>query len=502
MDMEKFMGYNILYKLGQGAFSSSYLAEQNGNMLVIKMIDIPNPTTTKNMSRKDLLGKEFQTSLRDTCSELNKVLRTLVSSAGGKGILRYYDYQISMNRQTGVYQLAILTEYKDSLFLYASRNPLNVRKVIKMGMDCCDGLEFMRNREVMHGNIKESNIFYDPIKGFKLGDFFFNDVLINTLKPRETYEDYGYRFLAPEAYSVSKFSSRLDIFSLAILIYKLLNNSLLPYQIQTGLYSPKELREKFIEKGLPPSPYIDPAIYSVLRQAAAPDERQRYKNFAELRDALKEARGKMEYEDLDRAVFYEGEDIPLDMPSAQDPPEIPKEAPKPPSFEIVLPPSDRPEQETAKALPKEDRPLPEEIEPPPVINIRGKARPEPPAQEALTSPKAPEIEIVNLAETRMLPSPPAADTAEIDYTPGAHEKSLMRDHPELNDSTVGSPPAFDKNDKALYSYYDEEDDENRIKNTLSTVAFVIAIVIIAVVVFLLAPYLGKIFGEAFGASSQ
>jgi len=296
-----FLGFKMKYKFGQGAFSTVYLGEQGGKMAGIKVIEIPNPTTSRNMTPEMLLGKEFQLSLRETSSQLNNILKTLVSMKDKKGVLRYYDYNISLDQATGVYKLAILTEYLDSFPVHAQKNDLTVRRILKMATDLCEGLEAMLQKGIAHGNIKENNIFYDPIKGFKLGDYFLNDILINTLRPRETYSDYGYRFLAPEAYSAEEYSYKTDIFSLAMLIYKLLNNGMLPYADESA--SKKVIREQFIEsKTLPLSDNVPMPVYDVLKKATAFNLSDRYGSFAQMRDEMKEAVRNLDFEVLEREV--------------------------------------------------------------------------------------------------------------------------------------------------------------------------------------------------------
>jgi hypothetical protein len=76
------------------------------------------------------------------------------------------------------------------------------------------------------------------------------------------------------------------------------------------------------------------------------------------------------------------------------------------------------------------------------------------------------------------------------YIPGPRETALIGGHPEPKPS--GKKPV-ESGDNSLYSYYDDDDSDSKVRNVLSTVAFVIAIIIIAVVIYMLLPYLDKIF---------
>lgn len=436
-----FFGFNILHKLGHGAFSTTYLAEQNENRVAIKVIEIPNPTTSKAMSSDDLLSEEFQFSLRQTCSELNKILRTLVNIGDRKGILRYYDYRINLEKNTGVYKLAILSEYVESLPAYAQKNDFTVGKVIKMAVDLCEGLEVMWQRNIPHGNIKESNIFYSPTKGFKLGDFYFNDVLINTLKPRESYSNYGYRFLAPEAYNIDDCSYKTDIFALAMLVYKILNNSLLPYEKEFEPFSPKIIREKFIDsKILPPSSYIHPLIYDILRKATSFNENDRYENFSEMSKAFKEALKKIDFETTERIIKYKPQERHVEtIESLLSSPEPEIKEPTA-SFEIKI------NEEKTNEFEKQSD-----------VRIRKPSRniPESPAQkERIKNNRPKRIELPSFDEDELTP---------------------------------------------LYSYYDEdpEDDEKdkKVRNWIFTVAFFILLIAFGIFAVITFPYITAFFSK-------
>ena len=471
------LGFNLLYKLGQGAFSTTYLAEQNGKMVSIKVIEIPNPTTCREMTQEMLLGTEFQTSLRQTCTNLNDLLRCMVSIDDQKGLLKYHDYKLTLDKNTGVYKLSVLVEYLDSFSTFTRKNNLTVRKVLKMFMDLCDSLQAVYDLGFSHGNIKESNIFYDNIKGFKLGDFFFNDILINTLKPRETYSDYGYRFLAPEAYDIGEYSYKTDIFVLAMLVYKILNNSLLPFEYEGEITSQKEIREKFLaNRTLPPSSLIPSPVYDILRRATAFNPNDRYSNFLEMKEDIRNALKTINFDDLERPVDYKTTEEPNEMlPSPMQP--IAKE-PISTSYEISVTNNGNVSDSETKTHPNSDKNIAEHAQ---EVKIPEKKEP------YIPGPNESKILAENTGGANQNTITLDIASKKSDHKPTSPDKNENKDI-STSEQSESAP---------LYSYYDEDDEESDYgsPNWISTIVFILAVAILCIAMYFLIPILQNWFDK-------
>lgn len=477
------LGFNLLYKLGQGAFSTSYLAEQSGKMVAIKVIEIPNPTTSRDMTHDMLLSKEFQSSLRQTCSNLNELLKCMVKIDDQKGILKYHDYKITLDKNTGVYKLSILVEYLDSFNTYVRKNNLTVRKVLKMFMDLCDGLQAMHNMGFCHGNIKETNIFYDNIKGFKLGDFFFNDLLINTLKPRESYANYGCRFLAPEAYDIGQYSYKTDMFTLAMLVYKILNNSLLPFEYEGEITSQKEIREKFLaNRTLPPSSLIPSSIYDILRRATSNNPNDRYESYLTIKDDIKNAIKTINFDELERIVDYKiSEELNDMLPSPMQ--QLQKE-PTSVSYEISV-------QDGVTEVKTEDIDYNKDDDKPNMSDTPAK-------QEEAYIPGPNEMKILeengNEEENTVLLGIPKKNISTKKTISNEKKKNSIDPPKDNNEEKIDKKTEKNKN-APLYSYYDEEDEESDYgtQNWISTLMVVLGLAILCIALYFLLPILENFF---------
>ncbi len=286
MENNQFRGFDIISELGSGAFSKTMLAEQDGKHAVIKIIELPNEATIEKYSAKYTKSAEFTEAMRNTGTELHQLLKALTALPQSTGILRHYDYTLSLDSDKGIYTLAVLTQYETPLHAVLASGEVPVGAILRMGSQLCEGLETMLKKFVVHGNIKESNIFYNSKTGFSLGDFYINDILSTTLVPDRQFKSYGYRFLAPEAYTGEEYSFKTDIFSLGMMMYKIFNHNRLPYDDAPHTTLKKIKSSWDLARTLPLPAMNIPEITKVLAKATAYNKDERYASFMQLKNSL------------------------------------------------------------------------------------------------------------------------------------------------------------------------------------------------------------------------
>lgn len=287
MENKQIMGFDVKSELGTGAFSTTMLAEKEGKKVVIKVIEFPNEATLEEYPPEYIKGPEFTAAIKTMGTDINRLLKSLTMLHDTTGVLKCYDYKLSFNKKTDTYNLSILEQYATPLPLLLKSKGIPVGAALKMGSQLCEGLELMYNKLIFHGNIKESNVFYNSEDGsFVLSDYNINDILSLTLLPNKGFTSYGYRFLAPEAYDDEEYSFKTDIFCLGIMIYKILNKGRLPFDT-TGRTSMKKIKEKLDAEKILPPPAIDiPEITKVLRKATAYNKDERFPSFYAFKAAL------------------------------------------------------------------------------------------------------------------------------------------------------------------------------------------------------------------------
>lgn len=93
----------------------------------------------------------------------------------------------------------------------------------------CDALIALESANVIHRDVKPSNVFVDKEGHIKLGDFGSARLMSrnSTHSVRIGTVDY----MAPEVYTGTKnYDQTVDIYSLGMMLYLLLNDNLRPWE--------------------------------------------------------------------------------------------------------------------------------------------------------------------------------------------------------------------------------------------------------------------------------
>ena len=101
------------------------------------------------------------------------------------------------------------------------------KETIKLGIDLCKALEYCQQLNIIHRDIKPENIFVSRFGDFKLGDFGIARELEKTMSSLSKKGTYSY--MAPEMYKGERYDNSVDIYSLGIVLYKIMNKNRLPF---------------------------------------------------------------------------------------------------------------------------------------------------------------------------------------------------------------------------------------------------------------------------------
>ena len=123
------------------------------------------------------------------------------------------------------------------------------------------------------------------IGNFKIGDFGIAricDKASADLSKKGT-ENY----MAPEVFHGKDYDHTVDIYSLGLVLYKLLNNNRLPFYPETGSYSEWDMQQALIDrlsgkKELPPPCAASEEFGKIVLRMCAHDPAERYQNAKEI----------------------------------------------------------------------------------------------------------------------------------------------------------------------------------------------------------------------------
>lgn len=165
---------------------------------------------------------------------------------GDSHIVSYEDHYVEQGEDGTEWKIYIRMELLKPLLSYIAEQGgvLEEREVIRLGMDICQGLETCQKFNVLHKDIKLENIFVSDTGHYKLGDFGISKVMKNNQNIR--YLEGTRLYMAPEILSGKKYDGKADIYSLGLVLYRLMNHNRAPFMPSY----PQEISEKDKEETL------------------------------------------------------------------------------------------------------------------------------------------------------------------------------------------------------------------------------------------------------------
>ena len=245
--------YKITNKIGETDISKVYnISYDSGEKRVLKVIDY--------------------SKLNDTLkSRVFNELKIIDIINEQPNIVKYYNYEI--NDQTK--NIFIIMEQLKDIKNYFHAKTITYKEVTKLCLDICCALETFHKNNLIHCDIKPSNIFIDNDGNFKLGDF--NSVISNK---SNTY--YGTpAFTAPECF-INQFDKRCDIYSLGLVMYTLLNGGLLPFQQSENDYE-EAIRIRNSGKNIEIIEDVKEELMNIILKCIQFNPNNRYNNVEELK---------------------------------------------------------------------------------------------------------------------------------------------------------------------------------------------------------------------------
>lgn len=243
-------GYVLDTKAGlqKGGAGTVYKALKDENWYAIKVIDHP---------RYDIYMNEIQ----------------CMKKINSKYVMKITDYFYEENAEYRI--AAIIMPYID-VTLSEIMNDSNIYKdehfeqlVLKIGKDLCCGLEECHCGELIHKDVKPSNIFFDG-ENYILGDFG-----VSKLGRGETViKGITDKYCAPEYKKNNRSNAQVDIYSVGVILLEILNGGYFEY-IEWWNYKDGYLKNIKSEK-----------LRKIIKKTIQTDPKKRYGTITDLRNAL------------------------------------------------------------------------------------------------------------------------------------------------------------------------------------------------------------------------
>lgn len=283
--------WKIVRLLGTGAFGEVYEIhrEEYGRVSksALKIIRKENPLPAAgNYYNNISIGNDTEEFISTVLREID-IMEQL---KGAPNIVVIDDYSVVRNEDSSA--VLIRMELLMNLGEYMTTRAGTMHDILKIGTDICNALEYCEGRNIIHRDVKESNIFYSEMGDFKLGDFGISKQLEDYLVNSGTMTSAGtVSRMAPEVYNSKKYDNRVDIYSLGMVLYSLLNYGRPPFYppYPEAVTAEAAMQADMIRlKGtaIPPLAGVDGKLNKIIGKALSPKPAGRYKTAADFRNAL------------------------------------------------------------------------------------------------------------------------------------------------------------------------------------------------------------------------
>ncbi len=286
--------WKIIEKIGEGSFGKVYKAQrtERGKSFysAIKIINIPGSQSELNSVRSET-GNDQSTReyFRNLVEECIQEVSTMEYFRGNSYIVSVEDFKVMEYLDAIGWEISIRMEYLTSFMDYCAEKQLTEKEVIQLGLDLSKALEYCRKLKIIHRDIKPENIFVSRFGDFKLGDFGIARELERTLSGFSKKGTYSY--MAPEMYKGEKYDSRVDIYSLGLVLYRLLNHNRLPFMNLEKQFITYRDKENALNRRMSGEQMEKPAdasekLSEIILKACSYDPAQRYQTPEEFHLAL------------------------------------------------------------------------------------------------------------------------------------------------------------------------------------------------------------------------
>lgn len=217
--------------IGEDSYVKLYLAsKERGSKVYYSVIEYIFIPKNSDKGRTDYLSDDISDNLM---SFINDEINVSSQLRGIENILSYNDYLIKETDFNDGYQIYIRMEHMRRLSeMIGQKGGFPEINIINLAIDMCSALEMLQQKNIIHGDIRPENIFVDDDGSYKLGNFGIKKVLDRTIGgsiARSTEVN-----TAPEVMKGSDESIGSEIYSLGLMIYRLLNNNRPPFAPQKG----------------------------------------------------------------------------------------------------------------------------------------------------------------------------------------------------------------------------------------------------------------------------
>ena len=286
--------WELIEKIGEGSFGKVYKAKrtERGRSFysAIKIISIPASKGELDSVRSEMNNEQSTREyFRNLVEDCIQEIYTMEHFCGNSHVVSFEDFKVVEYLDEIGWDISIRMEYLTSFMDYCTGKELTEKEVIKLGCDLAMALIYCRKLNIIHRDVKPENIFVSPNGDYKLGDFGIARIAAQSdggLSQKGTQA-----YMAPEVYRGSVYGPTVDIYSLGIVLYWLLNENRTPFLPPYPLpitYNDREdaLIKRIHGEKIPPPKNGNDRLGEIILKACAWEPKNRFESAKQMRMAL------------------------------------------------------------------------------------------------------------------------------------------------------------------------------------------------------------------------
>lgn len=308
--------WTIKRKIGEGSFGKVFEIQREdfGEVYraALKVITVPqSEAEVQSAMEEGMSRQQAEQYFYGVVEDIVREFAIMAKLKGTANVVGYEDHSVIRHRDGIGWDILIRMELLNPLLPYAYAHPFARRDIIRLGIDICRALELCQKYNVIHRDIKPENIFVSDNGDFKLGDFGIARTIDRTTSGLSKKGTYNY--MAPEVYRGAEYGFSVDLYSLGIVLYRLLNKNRVPFlppPPEPITFHSRELAlAKRVGGEVLPAPFhAEGRLAEIIQKACAFDPKERYSSPAQMRQELEA----ILYDEADAALIYpDGDELAL-----------------------------------------------------------------------------------------------------------------------------------------------------------------------------------------------
>ena len=286
--------WEIVEEIGKGAFGTVYKVKrtQMGNVsyAAVKVLRIPqNKNEARDLESSGMDSDSIYEYFSEMVKNLMSEIQIMESLKSANNIVAIEDYEVVQIDGRAAWDIYIRMELLTDLGTYLNKQEMTEKEIVKLGIDMTQALEVCEKSGIIHRDIKMDNIFVNRFGTFKLGDFGISKQLEKTNSAMSQKGTNMY--MAPEVFKGEKYNNTVDIYSLGILLYRLLNSGRFPFMPPIGMpihYDDSEtaMQRRINGDSIPDIPGVQEQLMRIIRKMCSYSPNDRYAHATEVRTEL------------------------------------------------------------------------------------------------------------------------------------------------------------------------------------------------------------------------